>query len=59
MAVDGVYPDKNTISDGSYPIQTAYYAVIRLDEPKESNAYGLSAAIPYKDLGCDNMTLFQ
>lgn len=37
MAVDGVYPDKNTISDGSYPIQTAYYAVMRSDEPSDSN----------------------
>lgn len=38
MAVDGVYPDKNSISNGSYPIQTAYYAVLRSEEPKESNA---------------------
>jgi phosphate transport system substrate-binding protein len=38
LAVDGVYPDKNTISDGTYPIRTAYYAVMRSDEPKESNA---------------------
>lgn len=37
MAVDGVYPDKNTISNGSYPIQTAYYAVLRSEEPKDSN----------------------
>ncbi|HVI39410.1 MAG TPA: hypothetical protein VM577_02025 [Anaerovoracaceae bacterium] len=27
MAVDGVYPDKNTISDGSYPIRTNYLPV--------------------------------
>ncbi len=38
MSVDGIYPDRNTISDGSYPIQTAYYAVIRSDEPDDSNA---------------------
>ncbi len=38
MAVDGVYPDKDTISDGSYPIQTAYYAVMRSDERSDSNA---------------------
>jgi phosphate transport system substrate-binding protein len=38
LAVDGVYPDKNTISDGSYPIRTAYYAVLRSDEQKDSNA---------------------
>lgn len=38
LAVDGVYPDKKTISDGSYPIRTAYYAVIRGDEPDDSSA---------------------
>lgn len=38
LAVDGVSPDDETISDGSYPIRTAYYAVLRSDEPKESNA---------------------
>jgi phosphate transport system substrate-binding protein len=45
MAVDGVYPDKKTISDGTYPIGTAYYAVMRSDEPKESNARKLLAWI--------------
>ena len=38
MAVDGVYPDNETISDGSYPIQTAYYAVLRKEEPSDNNA---------------------
>ncbi len=38
MAVDGIYPDKKTIEDGTYPIRTAYYAVIRSDEPEDSNA---------------------
>lgn len=38
LSVDGVYPDKKTISDGSYPIRTAYYAVMRTDEPEDSNA---------------------
>ena len=36
LEVDGVYPDKNTISSETYPIRTAYYAVIRSDEPKDS-----------------------
>lgn len=36
LEVDGVYPDKNTISSKKYPICTAYYAVIRADEPKNS-----------------------
>jgi phosphate transport system substrate-binding protein len=37
LSVNNVYPDKETISDGSYPICTAYYAVIRKDEPAESD----------------------
>ncbi|KAF0193555.1 MAG: Phosphate binding protein [Bacillota bacterium] len=36
LEVDGVYPDEKTISSGQYPIRTAYYAVIRADEPKNS-----------------------
>lgn len=38
LSVDGVYPDKETIRDGSYPLHTAYYAVLRKDEPKDSPA---------------------
>ncbi len=38
LEVDGVYPDKNTISSGTYPIRTAYYAVIRSDEPEDSSS---------------------
>src|SRR5665647_8251 len=36
LSVNNIYPDKKTISDGSYPICTAYYAVIRKDEPSDS-----------------------
>ena len=36
LEVDGVYPDKTTISQASYPFRTAYYAVIRSDEEKNS-----------------------
>jgi phosphate transport system substrate-binding protein len=36
LEVNGVYPDKNTISSGRYPFRTAYYAVIRADEPQDS-----------------------
>jgi len=36
LSVDGVYPDKETIRDGSYPIRTAYYAVMRGSEPADS-----------------------
>lgn len=37
LSVDGVYPDKTTLQDGTYPIRTAYYAVVRSDEPKDSS----------------------
>lgn len=37
LSVNNIYPDKKTISDGSYPICTAYYAVIRKDEPVDSS----------------------
>jgi phosphate transport system substrate-binding protein len=37
LKVDGVYPDKTTISQKSYPINTAYYAVFRKDEKKDSD----------------------
>jgi phosphate transport system substrate-binding protein len=36
LSVDGIYPDKDTIRDGSYPLNTAYYGVIRKDEPENS-----------------------
>jgi len=38
LEVNGIYPDKTTISNGTYPIRTAYYAVLRSDEPKGSSA---------------------
>lgn len=36
LEIDGIYPDKATISSGTYPLRTAYYAVFRADEPKDS-----------------------
>lgn len=36
LEVDGVYPNKDTISTGEYPVTTAYYAVIRAEEPEDS-----------------------
>lgn len=36
LEVDGIYPDKATISSGVYPFRTAYYAVIRSDEAEDS-----------------------
>ncbi len=38
MGVDGVIPSTRTIYDGSYQLTNAFYAVIRTDEPADSNA---------------------
>ncbi len=38
MAVNGVLPSTQTIYDGSYALTNAFYAVIRTDEPENSNA---------------------
>ncbi len=38
MGVDGVLPSTQTIYDGSYKLTNAFYAVIRTDEPEDSNA---------------------
>lgn len=39
IAVDGIYPDKTTISNGSYPYVAEVYAVIRDDLDPMSMAY--------------------
>ena len=39
IGVDGVHPNKQTISDRSYPYATDVYAVIRSDMDKSSMAY--------------------
>jgi len=38
LKVDGVYPSPETIASKEYPVGTAYYAVMRSDEPKDSPA---------------------
>jgi len=38
MGVDGVLPSTRTIYDGSYKLTNAFYAVVRTDEPADSNA---------------------
>lgn len=38
MGVNGVVPSTQTIYDGSYDLINAFYAVIRTDEPEDSNA---------------------
>ena len=39
IGIDGVYPNKQTISDLSYPYATEVYAVIRSDTDKSSMTY--------------------
>ena len=39
IGIDGVYPNKQTISDLSYPYATEVYAVIRSDTDESSMAY--------------------
>jgi phosphate transport system substrate-binding protein len=36
LAIDGVFPNNDTVADGSYRYHTAYYAVIRKSEPEGS-----------------------
>ncbi len=38
MGVDGVLPSTQTIYDGSYKLTNSFYAVVRPDEPADSNA---------------------
>ncbi len=36
LAVDGVYPDRENISSGSYPVTMDFYAVYRADNSNEN-----------------------
>lgn len=45
LSVDGVKPTYDNIKNGLYNIQTAYYAVIRKDEPEDSNTRKLLDAM--------------
>ena len=45
LKVNGVEPSNATIKDGSYPLQTAYYIVMRKDEPEGSQARKLAEAM--------------
>ncbi len=38
IAVNGVTPENHELISGNYPFSTAYYAVIRADEPQDSTA---------------------
>jgi phosphate transport system substrate-binding protein len=41
IAVNGVYPDKTTIANRTYPLTTEVYAIIRSDLDRHSTAYEL------------------
>lgn len=43
LSIDGVKPTAEGLSDGSYPLATHYFAVIRKDEPENSPARRLAA----------------
>ena len=45
LGVNGVKPSYDTIKDGSYPIQTAYYIVINKNAPENSNTRKLVNAM--------------
>lgn len=45
LGVNGVKPTYETIQDGTYPIQTAYYIVINKNEPEDSNTRKLVDAM--------------
>ena len=48
LAVNGIYPNKETIGDRSYPYAAEVYAVIRSDLDKSSTAYKLYELIQTK-----------
>ena len=45
LGVNGVKPTYESIKNGSYPIQTAYYIVINKNEPKDSDTRKLVDAM--------------
>ena len=38
LSIDGVYPTRSTITNGQYPLEDYYYAVMRKDTPEDSPA---------------------
>lgn len=45
ISINGVAPNNETIKNGTYPIHTAYYVVIRKDEPQDSPVRKLKDAM--------------
>jgi len=49
LKVNDIFPDKTTIANGSYPIQTAYYAVFNKNQAANSDVRKIVAWILSKD----------
>jgi phosphate transport system substrate-binding protein len=49
LSFDGVAPSHNSIVDGSYPLSTIYYAVVRSDLPQEHNARSILKFLQSED----------
>ena len=49
IAIEGIYPDKETISNISYPLVAEVYAIIRSDLDKSSMAYKLYELLQTQD----------
>lgn len=49
LSIDGVAPSNKTISSHEYPIHTAYYAVIRKEEAKDSDVRNIISYILSED----------
>ena len=45
LSINGVNPNNETIKNQEYPLETAYYIVIRKDEPEDSNTRKLVDAM--------------
>lgn len=45
LSIDGIAPNNETIKNEEYPIGTAYYIVVRKDEPEDSAARKLAEAM--------------
>lgn len=49
IAVDGIYPNIKSISDGKYPFSSSYYAVIRKSDPNDATSRKLVKWLLGKD----------
>lgn len=49
LPVEGVMPSVETMADGSYPLSTHYFAVLRADAPEDSPARKMAAFLTSKE----------